>query len=293
MGACGKSLAFLALGLLAEPVFAQAQSLELSPQSKWVMDYDADSCALRRIFGDPERQVLLELRQYAPGWGFQVTVASSTIDTVNKRPRVRFEPDTVLWEPDSPILGAFGEMEGVVYSDSFWPNSRQSVEGEVALPWPDADRDAREASITGLFVADTFEHNLLIKTGAMHQPMAAMRACIDELMTHWGIDVEAHRSLSRPVTPKDQQSWAQQLQQRYPSEMIRAGRSAYIRIRLIVGTDGKLSSCNVQIEAQHPVFQETACRILMRHARFEPTLDARGSPIASYFTTAIIYRVSG
>lgn len=293
MGACGKSLAVLALGLLAEPVFAQAQFLELAPQSKWVMDYDADSCALRRIFGDPEQQVLLELRQYAPGWRFQVTVASSTIETANKRPRVRFAPDTVLWEPDSPILGAFGDMEGVVYSDSFWLDSRQPAEGEAVLPWPDADRDAREASITGLFVADTFEQDLLIKTGPMRQPMDAMRACIDELMTHWGIDVEAHRSLSRPVTPKDQRNWSQQLLQHYPTEMIRAGRNAYVRIRLIVGTDGKPSSCNVQIEAQHPVFQETACRILMRHARFEPALDARGSPIASYFTTAIIYQLSG
>jgi hypothetical protein len=60
----------------------------------------------------------------------------------------------------------------------------------------------------------------------------------------------------------------------------------------MIATDGKPSSCDVQIEAPSPSFQKTACDVLMRYAKFEPALDAQGQPIASYFITGILYRLS-
>ena len=70
-------------------------------------------------------------------------------------------------------------------------------------------------------------------------------------------------------------------------------QGAFIHVRLIVGTDGRPTSCNVQLDSQHPEFRQTACDILMRYARFDPALDANGRPVTSYYTTSIIYQPPG
>jgi hypothetical protein len=282
----------VALAALSAQATAQTDDpLRLAPSSKWVMDYDADSCSLKRMFGAAGQQALLELRAFSPGDSFDVTVASNTIGMTDKAPRVRFEPDTVFAEP-SAKFGSLGDMEGVVFSGTLWPNLPQSAEdGEPRPPSTAEERNAREAEISALVVADSFERELRLETGPMHAPMEAMRACLDDLLLHWGIDAEAHRSLSRAVAPKDIQSWARELQEAYPRRMVRDAKSAYVRVRLIVGPDGRPASCHLQMQVPHPDFSETACNGLMRHARFEPALDAQGRAIASYYTTAIIYRI--
>jgi hypothetical protein len=289
----GWLLAALAITGQAQAAETQAP-LDLAPQSQWVMDYDSESCALRRLFGTPENEALLEVRQYAPGDSFDVIVASSTIPRTNQSPQVRFEPDAKSWEPSSVILGEFGEsMKGVIFTDSLWPNSRAPDEGEAPAPWSAADRKAREDEVTGLLVEKSFGRDLRLQTGAMHAPMEAMRACLDDLLGTWGIDVAAHKTLSRPLAPRNYDSFVHQLLERYPQSMIQMRRSAYVRVRLIVGPDGEPSSCKVQLEVRDPVFQQVACDTLMRYARFDPALDADGNTIASFYTTTIQYRVSG
>ena len=87
-------LSWMCVALAALSAHAAAQTdeppLRLAPSSKWVMDYDADSCSLKRRFGAAGQQVLLELRAFSPGEGFDVTVASHTIGMTDKGPRVRF-----------------------------------------------------------------------------------------------------------------------------------------------------------------------------------------------------------
>ena len=286
------SIICVALATLSAQATGQTdEPLRLAPSTKWVMDYDADSCSLKRIFGVAGQQALLELRAFSPGDSFDVTVASNTIDMIDKAPRARFEPDTVFAEP-SAKFGSLGEMEGVVFSGSLWPNSPQPTEDSEPPPPPTPEeRNAREAEISALVVADSFERELQLETGPMHAPMEAMRACLDDLLLHWGIDAEAHRSLSRPVVPKDFEIWVRALQTEYPRRMVRDEKSAYVRVRLIVGPDGKPTSCHIQMQVPHPDFSETACDGLMRHARFEPALDAQGQAIPSYFTTSIIYQI--
>jgi TonB family protein len=266
--------------------------LRLAPSSNWVVDYDADSCALRRAFDSADDKVTLEFRQYAPGDMLQVIVASNYLETEGGRLRVKFEPDDRLLERPHAIVGTFGEgIEGLFYQDSLRANAEKDPDGEPA-PWSADDRDAREEAISGLLVTDGFERDVMLQTGAMHRPMVAMRACIDELLTHWGIDVEAHRTLSRPVTPKLMHRWVRRVQEQYPVQMLHQRRGGYIHIRLMIAADGKPTSCNVQIEASHPAFQQAACDTLMRHAQFDPALDAAGQPIASYFITSILYQVA-
>jgi TonB family protein len=115
---------------------------------------------------------------------------------------------------------------------------------------------------------------------------------MDELLTHWGIDARAQKTLSRPVKALEQAEWVRKVQAVYPVGKLLALENGLVRVRLIVDPEGKPSSCHIQMKAKDDDFEQAACGTMMRHARFEPALDASGKPIASYFVTSVIYRVN-
>ena len=112
--------------------------------------------------------------------------------------------------------------------------------------------------------------------------MEAMRACLRELVAHWGLDPDAQAALSRAVTPVGQADWQRRILEAYPRDMLRQGKSASVPTRLIVGPDGRPTACKAVAE---PSFEQATCANMIRYARFEPALDAAGLPVASYFIT--------
>ena len=150
----------------------------------------------------------------------------------------------------------------------------------------------QEATVTGFGLYDAFAEPLMLRTGSLDSPMDAMDACLDELMSHWGIDVEAHRHLTRAVEPYDYESLVEEIGENYPRDMLRERRLGALRIRLDVAPDGTTTGCHLQSGISDDSFEETACNIMMRHARFYPALDALGQPIASYYQVAVQYQLN-
>jgi hypothetical protein len=284
----------VALALCARPAVAREseEPLEMAPSSAWVMDYAEDSCALRRVFKADADEVLLQLRAFGPGNFFEVTAASPTLEAVEKRLKVRFDPDEGFAEPTDAFYFDQKESDGIVYSDSLYPNALKKKQQQPGgQEWSEADRVVRERAITSLTIAEGFEEPLVLKTGAMHQPMNAMRTCLDELLGHWGLDPAVQRTLSRPAKPLEIEKWARRVQQNYPAEMLRQRRSGMAAIRLIVGPDGRPTACVPNKDSIDTGFDDPACEMLMRYAQFEPALDVNGQPTASFWTTRIVYSV--
>jgi TonB family protein len=153
-------------------------------------------------------------------------------------------------------------------------------------------RDRMEREVQSLFVGGAFDKDILLRTGELHTPMQAMRACVDELYPHWGIDVEAHRSLSRRASPLDLADLQRRVSAHYPARMVRAGMQGYLRVRLSVSADGVPTACHMQTPFNNKAFEQTACDALMKHASFQPALDKDGQPIASFYQTAISYMLT-
>ncbi|MGB3166741.1 MAG: energy transducer TonB [Alteraurantiacibacter sp.] len=273
----------------------------LAPVMNWNVDFAEDSCALRRMFGEEGQRVYLELRQYEPGNPLVAMVASNDFDRLN-RPRdfsFSFAPDAEFQEVDFPMgIDSDDLGKGAMFYTSLMTAEQRALSGElrsghsIPLAIEDKVRDTREAAITHVTVNGLFEEPIVLETGSIHPAMGVMRQCMDELVEHWGVDVEAHRTLLRTVQPLEMNSWVRRVQQYYPRSALMRGQQAYVRIRLNVSEEGRATDCAIQASFNEAVFDEAACRQLLRYSRFEPALDANGDPIASYWHTAVRYQVS-
>jgi TonB family protein len=284
-----RSLPLAAVAALsAHAQAAGDQPLTLAPTSQWNVDYTDDSCALRRAFGTGDATATLQLRMFSPGDQYELMIVSDALGRARGAPRVRYGSDEEWFEPVAPLVMNSRDQHGVVFSDTLRPVSLKA-RSEAEAPWTDAERDAREAAVTTITLAGSFEHQLTLQTGAMHPPMEAMRTCIDELVTHWGLDSAAQDTLTRKVQPVEQRDWQRQILGEYPTDMLRQGKSGRVPVRVIVDTAGKPTNCIAVEHSADPAFENAACAGILRHARFEPALDAQGRPVTSYWVTTVIY----
>ena len=334
----------VAASLVSAPAYAQDR-LVLEPATDWVLDYDEDSCALKRQFGTEGQQAYLEMRQFGHGRWMQFIIAAADFERRSGPFELLVEPlisepvtmtgfDMILgsgykgklfnyWFPisDDAFLSAqreFAQTATILTEEQrelllrhFELVEQEDERGLASFTWNSegligarrfdhAFRQTEayenllaqtESRIEGILVEQAFDEILFLATGSLHAPMEAMRQCLDELMTHWGIDAEAHKNLWVAVEPVDQARWVRKLQQDYPNRMGLRGMQGVLWVRLDVSVEGKPTACHMQSPINEEDFEREACENLMRHAKFTPALDAQGQPIASYWQTSIVYMI--
>ena len=298
-----KILLILLAGVMTAQSVAAAKPEPYTPLNPWNVDYADDSCALRRAFGDTDSKVLLEIRQFQPGDYLTMTVASKIFrsasstnnqfipDLKTHRLNIRFVPDLKPHEvPNMIPLEYPSGLVGFVWGDRLMPKTN-SDDRMAIISVDEKYRGTRESEIQGIELSG-ISPSVLLTTGEMHRPMEAMRKCLDELLTHWGIDAASQHTLTRAAAPLDQGHWASIIQAEYPSAMLNQMKGGIVRVRMIVGPDGRAQSCHIQVPSQDDSFEKTACAGMMKASRFTPALDAAGKPTTSYFTASIFYRVN-
>lgn len=288
--------------LTANPAAAQMEIPEsahrLEPAVPWTVDFAEHSCAVRRVFGGEDQQVYVEMRQFSPGGLLQLIVASDDFGRRLRNIETTFMPDT---SPDDEHQGAmplsttdFGEgfvTQVTLLSSSQIEVLRQESEAGIFYGYEDEDVYRREAEIEGLLIENAFRRPLYLQTGSMHDLMNVMRQCMDSLIASWGLDLEAHQTLTRYVQPRNMEIWSRALSERYPRSQLRNGEQAVVRIRLMVSSDGTATDCVIQNSMNEEEFDELACELLLENARFDPALDANGDPMDSFWVTSVIYRI--
>ncbi len=277
--------------------------LNLQPDSPWELDYAEDSCALRRKFVSGEISGVLEFRKYSPSLDFELTVLASGLELTKGSVAFQFAPDDDFVIPSLTYTAKFGkEFQGFIVSNMSFQRTAERSDGKEkseailksgeghGLPPLDPTRErVRAAQIESLNIRDGFERDLSFQTGPMDQASAALDKCIDELITHWGIDAEAHKSLSQPARVLHPERLAQRILTNYPLNLQREGKSAIMRVRMMVDARGKPTACTIQVPSADKDSEATTCKQLMIAARFEPARDVAGQPIPSYYVTTIAY----
>ena len=99
-------------------------------------------------------------------------------------------------------------------------------------------------------------------------------------------------SQARSARPKGQGSWAARIQDNYPSAALRKEIEGTVGVRVTIGPDGRVSGCTVSGSSGSGDLDSAACDGMTRYARFEPALDAGGSPTTGSFSTRIVYKIN-
>jgi periplasmic protein TonB len=77
----------------------------------------------------------------------------------------------------------------------------------------------------------------------------------------------------------------------YPSRALRDEREGVTRFSVTIGTDGRVTSCQVTGSSGHADLDEATCRNIQRRARFRPALDAAGNPTTGTWSSAVRWEI--
>lgn len=290
-----------ALTSLASEAARTGGLLKLEPSSTWHLDYADDSCRLMRKFGRGGQETVLLLERYQPGDSFFMVAAGPPLKSRSRgEPKFRFGPDGHEYDgpsfngdlgPYEPAFMASMSLLPLSYERKNQPGRNRSDPGEAAREMFKQELSAeQEANIEWLEVQHGKAPPVRFMLGSMAPPMEAMRKCTDELLTHWGIDIKAHKELTRAVAPSTNPgSWLSFRD--YPVDLLRKGEQGIVQFRLSVDGGGRPTQCHIQKSTRPAGFDDAVCRALMERARFEPALGGNGQPIASFWRSRVTFEL--
>lgn len=289
----------VASAVLASAASAKDEPLVLRPSTEWNLQFAGDSCRLQRFFGEGKDRVALVIDQYEPGDLFSMVVAGRPVKKLGRTAKpspvsIQFGPSDASFEPEA-WFGDLGELKpAAIFMYAAlgpWTAERR---GEPAAEQGDETIDVLARGFTAEDAAriEWLElkknKSIRLATGPMGETVKGLQICMADLMARWGLDVEAHRKLTRRAQPlNDIDDWL--LDRDYPIMAVRAGSQGMVHYRLIVDEHGKPVDCSIQGATEPADFSKVTCARLIRRAEFQPALDAEGQPIKSVFLSSVSF----
>jgi TonB family protein len=244
---------------------------------------------------------MLVLRQFVPGDSFETSMVGKPLRKLRSAGQVHA---TLYYGPQEAeakaqaVPATMNDVPALIFHGaqrvaSLTPAEEAAVEeaAKRGLPFELAPvSPARERAATWLKLGKALPFDLVLDTGPMDKPLAALRTCSWDTIRSWGLDVEVQKRLARKAQPTRQPfSWFSA--DDYPDEMVRQGRQAIVHFRVIVDEAGKPASCHVQVSTRPEAFDDVVCGKIMRNARFHPALNAQAEPVRSYWRQTVVFRI--
>lgn len=278
-------------GCLADGAFARP-ALTLSPITPWNLDGQETACALRRVFGTAEKPFLLEFRRYRPGDRFQLLFRGKEVSGLMDREKVTIEYGALSKDEDTPFQAGSSKLEDggsiptIFLSSSFRlvTDNEPDFAGRVAVT-PAMEEGIRHVALVW------GGNRVVLNTGPLGKPFAAMRSCTDEMVRRWGLDPAVQNSLSRQARPLDRMSMVRSIQAVYPMSMAVMGKQGRVNLRALVDAQGVVTGCQTVQSYNDAAFDALACKVIKKTA-FEPALDKDGKPTASYYAETVVYSMN-
>lgn len=292
--------AAITLGLTAPPAFAQEAEMQVFTRSgSWSLDAGEDSCRLARNFSNGDAQIALALERNRADNVARLVLVGDAIRPFRNADRIgyRFAPEE--HERAAMYLRAeTSEGEGwynlgnvfigpdplaMMASGAEAPEAAPHAgEAFVVPPYNRGAEAAYAAGITAIELTDGLTTPLRLETGSLGAPIEALQACMDDLLGHWGLDWEKHRTLSRRAAPVGE-AWewiGSNVVGFRDFRQFAGGRNPF---RVMIDAEGRPTSCTPHWPSLTERQNEQICEGIMQNGRFTPALDAEGQPIASYW----------
>lgn len=284
------------------------ETLELKPTSPWVVDFAENVCILGRKFGEENDRVTLRIISDRLGRLFYVSAEGDptnfktvflqrtrTKERTFALPLIRFGKDgkdieAPAWNlvidgtPGFKITREFGIgpngatmiEKGQPIVNDFYGRDKEWVE----------QADLAAANIDRIVFSKEFKTDVALLTGPLASPLTVLRACTEDLITSWGIDLKAQKSLRKWPTPvEDPRSWFRESD--YPSRSLMRSESGESNFTVLVDADGSPTDCKVPLVLGSPEFSKRACKVILLRGKFNPAIDADGNPTRSYWSSKL------
>lgn len=281
-----RMLSLLAIaGLIAAPaVQAQSGAAEVYRQTgAWTLDFGDDYCRLAGTFSNGEDEVGLAFERAQPGVFTRLILVGNGIKTFRRASELGYR------------LAPSGEARKATYARSETPDKKQylgldgltlaPMEFRPGTPPPVYDRQTEQAAargITAIELSEGLTSPVRIETGSLGAPITALQACADDLLAVWGLDAAKHKTLSAPAV-LDPQSGAVLPQGTIPFSEFSKFAGGANQVRLLIGADGKPTSCAIYSASLSKTLNDRICSLAMENASFQPAKDAEGQAMASYW----------
>lgn len=94
----------------------------------------------------------------------------------------------------------------------------------------------------------------------------------------------------RPPVPKnDPRKWVDT--DDYPSRDLREGNEGVTLFRAVVGTNGRVSACEIAKSSGHPGLDAATCKAVTARARFEPATDENGEKVVGTYGNSVRWQI--
>jgi protein TonB len=77
----------------------------------------------------------------------------------------------------------------------------------------------------------------------------------------------------------------------YPARALRSEAEGLTRYRVIVGSNGKVSSCEVTAGSGDALLDSTTCKLITRRARFDPATDGTGASVVGSYSGSVHWEI--
>jgi protein TonB len=77
----------------------------------------------------------------------------------------------------------------------------------------------------------------------------------------------------------------------YPTRALQLGQEGVTGFRVAIGTDGKVTNCEITRSSGSPELDKTTCDLVRRRARFNPATDGDNNPTTGTFANSIRWQI--
>jgi hypothetical protein len=278
-----------AASLLAAPAAqAQEETTVFKPAGNWTADYGDDYCRLIRNFTDGTRQFSLALERLQPGPDVRLIVVGEGMRPFRGADQIAYQflpsgssGKARYVRSDTADGKQFVSFDPVTLAPR--PAFTPPAPGTPPAPPPvysRADEQTAGRAITGFLLTEGLISPVRVETGSLGAAIGALQTCADDLLTVWGLDADKHKTMTA-VAMLNPSSGGVLPQGTIPfGEFEKLGGGAN-QVRLLIGADGKVTTCAIYSPSLSPTLNEKICTLAKERASFQPAKDAAGQAMAS------------
>ena len=94
---------------------------------------------------------------------------------------------------------------------------------------------------------------------------------------------------TRPIPRGEPGSWV--TTQDYRSRWVNEGLTGTARFRLSISAQGRVTGCEITRSTGYGALDSATCSLIQRRARFTPSKDGAGNPVAGTYENAVVWRL--